>query len=168
MDASRLGAPPESLEGNGDSRVNNQGKSDRLWGKVPGCNNDGADPEKLARIRGNCKFKVENDSRKRQLPCTDLTATLSGETGREMQRYRLCSWAQMMIPEQTCLKPAGKDVLLWCWSHFGRCQCSAAGPAVQLAALLQRLHANRSSAQTSHRISQISPFRISQKYVKIR
>lgn len=86
MDASRLGAPPESLEGNGGSRVNNQGKSDRLWGKVPGCNNDGADPEKLARIRGNCKFKVENDSRKRQLPCTDLTATLSGETGREMQR----------------------------------------------------------------------------------
>lgn len=54
-----------------------------------------------------------------------------------------------MIPEQTCLKPPRKDVvLLWCWSRFRTCQCSAAGPAVQLASLLQGLHANKSSAQT--------------------
>lgn len=57
MDASRLGVPPESLEGNSDSTVNNQGKSDCLWGKVLGCNNDGADPEKLARIRGTANLR---------------------------------------------------------------------------------------------------------------
>lgn len=57
MDAARLGAPLESLEGNGDSTINKQGKSDCPWGKVPGCNNDGADPEKLARIRGTANLR---------------------------------------------------------------------------------------------------------------